>query len=318
MPSASIPVVDLEAPASTAGPDLLAAYGDVGFAYLVGHGIDDSLLADVFEASRRFHALPLQAKLAIELDGRHRGYIPINTSTDRNSELATVTKPNQSASFMMMRDAGPDDPEVREGRYLAGPNQWPALSGFRPTLECYHEAMSELGRRLMALFFDALGAADGSDLVERWFSPATTWLRLLHYPPRTPQPGLYGSAPHVDYGAITILAQDDVGGLQVQTPGGGWLDVPHRPGTFVLNTGSMMVRWSNGRLRSTPHRVINRSGRERYSIPFFYDPHVLTVVEPLPCCVDDRDPPRFEPERFGDFVRRELTAGYDRHATPET
>ena len=311
----SIPVIDLARPPAEVRAELLAAYGEVGFAYLVSHGIETALVADVFAASQRFHALPVEAKLAIGLNDRHRGYIPINTSTDRNSELATVTKPNQSESFMMMREAGPDDPAVTAGHYLAGPNQWPELSGFRATLERYQVAITELGARVVGLFFDALGAEDGSDLVEQWFDPATTWLRLLHYPPQEPQPDLYGSAPHVDYGAVTILAQDEVGGLQVLAADGRWLDVPHRPGSFVLNTGSMMVRWSNGRLKATPHRVINRSGRERYSVPFFYDPAVTAVVEPLPCCIDARRPPRFEPELFGDFLRRELSAGYDRHAT---
>ncbi len=315
MVATAIPVIDLERQPAVVQADLLTAYGDVGFAYLVGHGIGDRLVEEVFDASRRFHALPLAEKMAIELDGRHRGYIPINTSTDRNSELATVTRPNQSASFMMMREAAADDPDVVAGRYLAGANQWPDLPGFRPTLEAYHQAMCELGARLAAAFFEALGADDGAGLVERWFGPATTWLRLLHYPPQSPEPDLYGSAPHVDYGALTILAQDEVGGLQVKAADGTWIDVPHRPGAFVLNTGSMMVRWSNGLLKATPHRVINRSGRERYSVPFFYDPHVEAVVEPLPSCVSAGDAPLVEPERFGSFLRRELTAGYDRHAS---
>ena len=314
----SIPVVDLSRPPAAVGSDLLGAYGEVGFAYLVGHGIDDALVDEVFDASRRFHALSVDAKLAIELDDRHRGYIPINTSTDRNSELADVTKPNQSESFIMMREAGPDDPEVVAGRFLAGPNQWPELAGFRLVMERYHDSMSRLAARLMGMFFDALGASNGPALVDQWFAPATTWLRLLHYPPQEPQPDLYGSAPHVDYGAITILAQDEVGGLQVRDLDGSWLDVPHRPGSFVLNTGSMMVRWSNGRLKATPHRVINRSGRERYSIPFFYDPAVTTTVEPLPSCVDDSHPALHRPEIFGEFLRRELSAGYDRHAASET
>lgn len=311
----SIPIVDLRRSSAEVSFDLLGAYGDVGFAYLVGHGIDDAVVADVFEASRRFHALPLDVKLAVELDKRHRGYIPINTSTDRNTELATVTKPNQSASFMMMREAGPADPDVEAGLYLAGPNQWPQLDGFRSTLEGYHEAMIELGQRLVAAFFTSLGVDETSAPVERWFSPPTTWLRLLHYPPQPPQPDLYGSAPHIDYGAITILAQDEVGGLQVQAANRTWIDVPHRQGAFVLNTGSMMVRWSNGRLKATPHRVINTSGRERYSVPFFFDPHVTATVEPLPGCVTVDEPARFEPIVFGDFLRQELTAGYDHHAS---
>ncbi len=281
--------------------ELLAAYGDVGFAYLIGHGVSDELVASVFEASRRFHALPLPEKMAIELNELHRGYIPINTSTDRNSELAEVTKPNQSASFMMMT-----------GDFLPGPNQWPDLDGFRSTLERYHETLASLASKVIDLLMVALGEPEAPAGA---FDYPTTWLRLLHYPPQPPDPDLYGSAPHIDYGAITILAQDDIGGLQVQDPAGKWLDVPPRSGAFILNTGSMIRRWSNGRLRATPHRVINSSGRERYSVPFFFDPNVDTVVEPLPSCVTADRPAAYEPMRVGDFLRSELEAGYDRHAT---
>jgi isopenicillin N synthase-like dioxygenase len=308
----SVPVVDLSMDDAQVCSDLLDAYERVGFGYLVGHGVDRELVAQLFEASRRFHSLPLAQKMAIELNELHRGYIPINTSTDRNSELATVTKPNQSASFMVMGEAGPDDADVRAGAFLAGPNQWPELADFRPVVETYQAAMVELGHRLMRLFMAALGQSGpppGS------FEPPTTWLRLLHYPPHPVEDGLFGSAPHVDFGAVTLLAQDNVGGLQVQSPEGEWLDVAPLAGAFVLNTGSMLRRWSNGRLRATPHRVVNRSGRERYSCPFFFDPHVDTIIEPLRGCVTPSRPPQFDPIEFGTFLKQELRAGYDRHAT---
>ena len=307
----SVPVVDLDA--VDVVEQMLHAYGTVGFASLVGHGIDDSLRRDVFAASSAFHALPLEQKMAIELDANHRGYIPIDTSTDRTSTLAVVTKPNQSASFMMMRDDGPDSPDVLAGRFLAGGNQWPELAGFRPVLERYHEAMCDLGQRLVRLF--ARGLGDDEGVLERSFRPPTTWLRLLHYPPvpGDAPPDLYGSAPHNDFGFITILAQDEVGGLQVRDSDGAWIDVPPRSDAFVMNVGDMLHRWSNGRLLSTPHRVHNRSGRERYSVPFFFDPHVSTVVAPLSCCIDDEHPAQYEPIEFEAFLRHELTTSYDRH-----
>ncbi len=296
----SIPVIDLEAGDGVVARDLRAAYGEVGFAYLVGHGVSDALIESTFALSRHFHALPLVDKMAIELNDRHRGYIAINTSTDRNSELAAVTEPNQSASFMMMT-----------GDYLAGANQWPDLEGFRSGIECYHEALMAVAVRVIDAMMAALGepaAPSGA------FDRPTTWLRLLHYPPSDAGHGVYGSAPHVDYGAITLLAQDDVGGLQVQDPTGDWIDVPPRRGAFVLNTGSLMRRWSNDRLRATPHRVINRSAQQRYSIPFFFDPHPDTVVAPLPSCVSAGRPARYEPLLVGDFLAAELRVGYDRHA----
>ncbi len=308
----AIPVIDLNRPEAEVEAALLNAYGTVGFAYLVGHGVDRAEVDAVFAASRRFHALPHEAKQAIALDHNHRGFIAIDTSTDVRSELATVTKPNQSESFMMMREAGSDDPDVVNGVYLAGPNQWPELDGFRPALERYHDHMVTLGRWLIDRFMAALGQS-GPPLDA--FDRPTTWLRLLHYPPTAPtaDPDLYGSAPHVDFGAVTLLAQDEVGGLQVRTTEGAWVDVAPRAGAFVMNTGSVMRRWSNGRLLATPHRVINRSGRERYSVPFFFDPHVDTVIEPLPGTVDDDRPARYAPVRFADVLRAELTAGYDRH-----
>ncbi len=280
------------------------AYSETGFAYITGHGIDPGLRADIFDASHRFHALPAAAKQAITIDQTHRGYIAINTSTDVTSDLADVTKPNQSASFMMMREDPVHDPET----YLSGPNKWPDLPGFRGTCEAYAQEMTGLGRRLMTLALQSVGA-DPAFL--RVFDTPTIWLRLLHYPPQPPKAAddLYGSAPHKDFGCLTLLAQDDVGGLQVQTPEGQWIDAPPVPDAFVVNVGDMLHRLSNGQLRSTPHRVINASGRERYSVPFFFDPHVSTTIQPLP----GTGTPRFEPLYFADFLRGELEASYDAH-----
>lgn len=310
-----IPILDL-APL-IAGEDTSAlaqgfakAYGETGFGYIINHGIDPRLRADVFAASAQFHALPSEQKFAIALNTNHRGYIAINTSTDVTTELADVTKPNQSASFMMMREDAREDPNV----YLSGPNQWPALAGFREACEAYAHAMTGLGHKIMGLALDALDVTDRSIL--KSFEPPTTWLRLLHYPPQPPQApdDLYGSAPHKDFGCLTILAQDDVGGLQVQTPAGHWVDAPPMPDAFVVNVGDMLHRLSNGRLLSTPHRVINTSGRERYSVPFFYDPHVSADIAPLP----GTGTPQFEPLNFGVFLRNELEASYDAHQAGET
>ena len=312
-----IPVLDVSAIHGGTSADIARlaerfreVYSSTGFGYITGHGIPEGLVADVFAASKNFHALPAHEKMAIALDGNHRGFIPIDTSTDVNSTLAEVTKPNQSESFMMMREDAPDGAQVAAGHYLAGPNQWPELAGFRETLEAYHRAMVALGDKMVAVFERALNAEPGSLAVA--FDPPTTWLRLLHYPPTKPAEDVYGSAPHCDFGFLTFLAQDDVGGLQVMTPSGVWVDAPYMPGTFVLNVGDMLHRWSNGILKSTPHRVINRSGRERYSCPFFYDPHVCTVIEPLPSCAQGGV--QFAPLQFGEFLRGELEASYDQHA----
>ncbi|MEM6303483.1 MAG: 2OG-Fe(II) oxygenase family protein [Pseudomonadota bacterium] len=309
----AIPVLDLAPLKSGEDTSQLArafrtAYGETGFAYVINHGIDPDLKAEIFAASKAFHALPDAAKQSNALNSQHRGYIAINTSTDVNSDLAEVTKPNQSASFMMMREDAHADPAV----YLSGPNQWPALEGFRETCEAYAQAMSDLGYRLMTLALEAIGARDPHVLAA--FETPTIWLRLLRYPPQPAQApdDLYGSAPHKDFGCLTLLAQDDVGGLQVQTPSGAWVDAPPRADAFVVNVGDMLHRMSNGILRSTPHRVINTTGRERYSVPFFYDPHVSHSVAPVP----GTGAPKFAPVTFGEFLKEELEAAYDAHPSP--
>lgn len=311
----TIPVVDLSAERTEVLRGLDEAYGGLGFATIVGHDVPDATVAGVFAASQAFHALPLDQKLAIELDDRHRGYIPMAVSTDRTSSVEEATSPNQSESFMMMREDAPDSADVVAGTYLAGPNRWPELDGFRPAVEAYHRAMVRVGGQLVDLIAELL--ADRAGVLAHAFATPTTWLRLLHYP----APGLadadadvgYGSAPHRDFGCITLLAQDDAGGLEVRSPGGDWLDVQPLPGALVMNVGDMLHRWSNGRLLSTPHRVVRRP-RERYSAAFFFDPHMSTVVEPLAGCVDAEHPAAFEPVEFGEFVRGQLEATYDHHA----
>lgn len=305
-----IPVLDLASLISDADTSNLAVefakvYSETGFSYVVNHGVDPSLRVAVFAAAKRFHALPEAEKKEISLNHLHRGYIAINTSTDVNSDLAEVTKPNQSSSFMMMREDAEVDPNV----YLSGPNQWPELIGFREACEVYVGAMTSLGYKLMRLALEAIGAKDHSIL--NAFQLPTIWLRLLHYPPQSQKAprDLFGSAPHKDFGCLTLLAQDEVGGLQVKTPSGVWVDAPPIENTFVVNVGDMLHRMSNEKLLSTPHRVINATGTERYSVPFFFDPHVTSEIVPLP----GTGKPKFEPLNFGAFLRSELEAGYNAH-----
>jgi isopenicillin N synthase-like dioxygenase len=289
------------------------AYRTVGFSQIVNHGVPASLIADLFDASRRFHALPLADKMAIELSSANRGFLPIDSSTDVNTALADVSAPNQSESFLAMCEHAPGSPEVLSGDYLAGQNQWPDIDGFEAIVMAYHSAMCVLGRQLMGIAAEALGA-DPGPIVDTFASPIAS-VRLLCYPPQPSNsaPGVFGSAPHKDFGFLTFLAQDDTGGLAVATPSGTWIEVPPIEGAFVVNVGDMLHQWSNGEFLSTPHRVINRSDRPRFSCPFFFDPHESTVVTPLASCVTPARPAAFAPLRFGDHLRSELEAGFDHH-----
>ena len=285
--------------------DFFRAYNKYGFGYIINHGIEKTLIEQLFQVSKQFHSQPLSEKMRVALDHNHRGYIAINTSTDVNSKLADVKKPNQSESFMMMREDKSELPDV----YLSGPNQWPKLENFKEVLEKYTCNMTKLGRNLMRLALLSSGVKDLS--VMQSLDTPTIWLRLLHYPPisKNSPSDLYGSAPHTDFGCLTILAQDEIGGLQVQTREGEWIDVPKLEGSFVVNVGDMLSRYTNGLLRSTPHRVINKSGKERFSCPFFFDPHTNAVVQPL----KGTGKPKFSPINFGEFLREELEASYEKH-----
>ena len=139
-------------------------------------------------------------------------------------------------------------------------------------------------------------------------------MRLLRYPPHpaAANDGQFSSAPHTDYGIITLLAQDASGGLQVRRRDGVWIDAAPLPGTFVLNVADMLARWTNDRFVSTPHRVVNdRTGRDRFSLPFFFDTDMDAVIECLPTCAGPGNPPRYEPVRYGDYLMDRLNKNYD-------
>jgi isopenicillin N synthase-like dioxygenase len=310
-----LPVIDLgglrggPAAEATIARTLDEAFRTVGFCYFANTGVDPALLDGVFAASRRFHALPDDAKHAITMNEFHRGYMAPKTSVLETSSVARVTQPNFSESFMLMHEVPPDD--LRFGTPLNGPNQWPAgLPDFREAVQAYDTAMREFCLRLLRPIALALGAP--RDALLPFFQRPTTFLRLLHYPPQPPDApdDAFGSAPHTDYGFITILAQDNAGGLEVRPRGGSWVPAPPIPGTFVVNVADMLARWTNDRWQSTPHRVKNLSGGDRYSCPYFFDMDLDATVACLETCCGAGNPPRYAPVRYDDYLLERLNRNY--------
>jgi len=210
---------------------------------------------------------------------------------------------------MLMHEVPPED--SRFGTPLNGPNQWPdCVPGFRAAVQAYDRAMRDFSQKLPRLIARALDLPH--DTFERYFRQPTTFLRLLHYPAQTPDApdDAFGSAPHTDYGFITILAQDDVGGLEVRPRGGDWIAAPPIAGTFVVNVADMLARWTNDRWQSTPHRVKNLSGVDRYSCPYFFDMDLDCTVACLQNCHGPGNPPRYEPVRYGDYLLDRLDRNY--------
>ena len=273
---------------------LRAAAERHGFFYLADHGVDPALIAAVFAQSARFFALPDAEKQAVHLRrvAHALGWEPLRAQT-----LEQGSAPDLKEGFYVGPDVASDDPAVLAGRFGVGPNQWPAdLPVFRATMTAYFAAARALGVQVMQALAPALGLS--ADYFAAFNDDPACRLRLLHYPPQpaNPDPGEKGCGAHTDFGSITLLLQDDAGGLQVQdVETGVWIDAPPIAGTFVVNLGDLIARWTNHRFRSNPHRVINRSGRERYSVPFFFTGNRDYVVECLPTCLGPGEVPKYPP-----------------------
>ena len=311
--SEHVPIVDfapfLEGSASgkkAVASAIRQAAESVGFLYLSGHGVDPTVINAAFAASRRFFELPVEERLKVKVNSAHRGFIQMSNAT-----VPGGTKPSMNESFLAGLDLGPQDPEVIANTPLHGPNQWPdGLSGFREAVETYQVAMSRLGHQVLRAFALAL------EIEEEFFVPhfdkPMPFVRLLHYPsqPLDRADDEFGISPHTDYGFVTFLAQDEVGGLQVKRRDGDWIDVPTVPNTFVVNIGDMLMRWTNDRWISTPHRVINTTGRERFSVPFFFDPNYHVQVQCISTCQGPGHPAKYDPITWGEYLKQKFDATY--------
>jgi len=319
----SIPLVDLAGNVDPAQPvaretarALHDALSSIGFAYIAGHNVAVAKREAAFAASREFHASSLERKQSLAINAAHRGYMGMATSTIVTSSVAKVTRPNMSESLMVMHELPPDDPGLLAGKPMQGPNQWPDwLPDVKPRIQAYIDEVDALSRYVVQLIAISLDLP--AHALDHHFAHPTTFLRMLHYPPQpADEREQIGSAPHTDYGIITLLAQDDSGGLQVRPRGGEWIDAPPIPNTYVLNVADMLARWTNDRFVSTPHRVINRSGGDRYSLPYFFDPAMDALIECLPTCTDATHPPLYPPVRYGDYLMERLNRNYDYRRPP--
>jgi len=246
----------------------------VGFLYVSNHGVPEQMVRAIFDASDAFFALPREEKMKLRLSKQtsFRGFLP--SGVDGGTSAG-----NRKEAFQILSETLPTH---REGRAieLCKPNLWPeSLPEFRAALLNYYSEMERLADQLLRLF--AIGLGVSADTFVRHFREPVGMLRLLHYPTQQPNDLAIGSQPHTDGSAVTILAQDDAGGLEAVNDLGEWTKVAPIAGTFVINLGETMKLWSDGRLAATPHRVINTSGRDRTSIPFFSNPDFHTVIQPV-------------------------------------
>ncbi|MGW0806687.1 isopenicillin N synthase family dioxygenase [Nonomuraea sp. NPDC002799] len=266
-------LTDTRGPGKRAVADAIgAACRDSGFFYISGHGVPPELVARLDTAARRFFALPEAVKdeIAMARGGpAWRGFFPVG------GEL-TSGRPDLKEGVYFGAEA------PRGSRPLHGPNLFPAqVPELRPAVLGYLRTMTALAQGVMSGIALSLGL-DEDYFRAGYTADPTILFRIFHYPPGPPDDaGSWGVGEHTDYGLLTLLLQDANGGLQVRSTRG-WIEAPPVPGTFVCNIGDMLDKLTGGQYRSTPHRVRNRSGNERLSFPFFFDPGWDNEVPPLP------------------------------------
>lgn len=319
-----VPVIDVapaRAGSSEARLEVAKAIGraceESGFLVIVGHGVDRGLVDDMYAVTEAFFRLPDDEKEAVSVQGgglrgwkREGGYVAASSGIETLPDLCELFTYNRLGDPGVAETSGLGD-HLDE---LDGPNQFPVRPhGFRETWLAYYAAMEQLSSELMKLFALAL------DLPEEWFEDKldhhmTNLTANWYYPlSDAPAAGQFRKGPHTDWGSLTVLYQDDTGGLQVVDKRGEWVDVPCIPGSYVINIGDLMAVWTNDRWVSTMHRVMTDAGtmrKPRISIPFFHQPNYDALVECLPSCASEDHPPKYPPVTSGAWLQQKLAAAY--------
>lgn len=302
-----IPIVDISALIDGSNPMKVARQigyvcENIGFLYIRNHGVDKQLIRDVYACAEAFFKLPdtQKNKLNIVHSGQTlRGYIPM---------YGENVDPQNTRDFKEGFDFGKDETRVSP---FFGPNLMPdQIEGFRETMEQYHSEMMKLSEKLIEAI--ALSQELPADYFKALQQKPITIQRLLHYPPQEGEINQeeIGIGAHTDYGFLTILSQDENGGLQVQNLEGDWVDAPPVEDTFIVNIGDLVQTFTNDRYVSTMHRVINTSGRERYSVPFFIDLDFDAEVSVVPTCQSEEQPAKYESYTCGQHKYRRFADSY--------
>jgi isopenicillin N synthase-like dioxygenase len=299
----TIPIINIDAlrdgepdAVSKIAQQMLAAAEDLGFFYIAGHGVSQEILDRAEVEARGFFGQAVEDKMSVEINHRHRGFLRIGEATMQGASL-----PDLKESFVWGLEIDPNDPGIASDNPFLGENNWPALRpNMRKALTSYFSAVSDVGEDLLRAFAVSMNLPP--DAFVRGFTRPISRGSAIFYPPHSSaQDEQYGVSPHTDFGCITLLYQDPIGGLEVRSRDGQWLVAEPVAGTFVVNIGDLMARWTNNRFTSTPHRVRNRSSRERLSMAVFVDPDFETVIDAAVVCREG-ETPKYQPVRCGDYI----------------
>lgn len=272
-----------------------------GFFRICDHGIEPELIEATYQAASAFFAMSDQEKFRYYIGNNpnHRGYVPFTEKGDYPDEVN-----RNYEAFDLGLDLPADDPDFLAGCRVLGPNVWPELSGFKEIIAEYYAKVSALGQKVCSALELHLNLPAGS-MTGQMTKPISQ-LRLLHYVrrPDTVNHKSVNMGAHTDYECLTLLHTRNEG-LQVMTENDQWIDVPVDPAVLVVNIGDMLEAWSNGVLRSTPHRVLNLSP-ERFSLPYFVAANYHTMISPFPQLVSKDYPAKYEPFLAGEHLERML------------
>lgn len=280
----------------------------VGFFYISNHGVPDTVIDETYRQAAQFFRQPIEKKRAVAINKRHRGFNALGDAL-----MYEATKPDYKEFYTIGLELPENDPDVLAGEPLRGPNNWPTdMPEFRRAFSAYYDAIGACGTDLLRCIAISLGAAP--DFFIDKYKKRLQRTQMIYYPPHPPNAATdqFGLAPHTDFGCITLLSQDNNGGLEVlERSSKTWIPATPIPGTFVINVADLLQRWTNDRYWSTPHRVVNTSGRERFSIATFFDPDFKAVVDPRDLGVSTADS-KFEPTTAGAHIlgRIERSFGY--------
>lgn len=313
----SVPVIDLSPSfqGGTAGRQrtaeaIRAACEGIGFFTIVGHGVPDATVNRLVTVAKRFFALPLAEKNRTPQPPEKisRGYSYVG-SRGLAYSTGVETPPDLQESYAMgaIDEMPPHLHGTKADRYFFQRNTWPPdQPGVREAFEDYYRTMDRLSRHIMGLFARALGL-DDHFFADKIDQPTST-MRAIYYPPQLepPKPNQLRSGVHTDYGTLTILKGEDVpGGLQVKARNGGWIDVHPRPDSFVCNIGDLMMRWTNDKWVSNPHRVANppreHAAVGRLSIPFFHNPNFDAEIRCIRAFYGKDEAEKYPPVQWGEY-----------------
>jgi len=319
LPRKPIPVLDV-GPALTEDADAIEdlankwrdVWQNLGFMCIINHGIPQSKIDAMVEQAKRFHDLPTDVKMQVQVTLDHKGYVPPRSSNNTTSEYILSRKLSLVECLVVASDYPADNPQVREGKQFYGPMPWlpeSVLPGFRAVTEDYMATVTALGKKLLPVWARALEMP--SDFFTPMFEEPYTYFRVAKYPQKPDlQEGEFGSNPHTDTGFMTFLPPANEEGLQILDTDGSWFWPELPDGAIIVNLGQFLERWTNKRFRATPHRVIPPANRDRYSLACFVNPSFEALGACLPTCTSASNPPKFPDQTYWEFFEWYMTRSY--------